>query len=194
MLPDKAQFLKVATIFEGGLVLIAYFVAWAAHLDPLETLRVSAAGLTSGILGTLPLLAFFALTYAYPVTSLREIKRFLEDKLGPLLTRCRWYELLYLGFLAGVSEEILFRGVLQPWLERDWGGIGGLVFSNLIFALAHWITPMYGLLAGLTGGYLGLSMDFGSERNLLVPILIHSIYDFLAFIAVTASYRRSSHG
>lgn len=58
-----------------------------------------------------------------------------------------------------------------------------------MFALVHWISPLYALLAGLTGIYLGFALDVGGERNLLVPILIHSLYDIVAFLAVAASYR-----
>jgi hypothetical protein len=189
-LPTKAQFLTLATWFEGGLIVVAYFLGWLLAVDPSTHLAPTPAALLYGVLGTLPLYLLFAVSYRFPAAGLQDIKRFLVEKLGPLLGACRWPELLYLGFLAGVSEEILFRGFLQPWLERDWGWLGGLVFSNLIFALVHWVTPLYALLAGLTGAYLGLALDFGGERNLLVPILIHSLYDFLAFLAVAATYRR----
>ena len=191
LIPTRTQFLRLATVFEGSLVLVAYAIGWMAGIDPLAHLRFDAETWLYGVGGTLPLYGGFALAYAFPSPGMAHIKRFLIDNLGPLLASCRWYHLLYLGVLAGASEELLFRGVLQPWLERDWGGIGGLVFSNMIFALAHWVTPLYGLLAGLTGAYLGLALDVGSERDLGVPFLIHSLYDFLAFIAVAETYRKS---
>jgi hypothetical protein len=162
-------------------------------VDPLAHVSFDAMALVWGVLGTVPLYLLFALSYGFPVAGMQDIKRFLVDKLGPFLGRCRWPDLLYLGFLAGISEEILFRGFLQPWLERDWGWLGGLVFSNMIFALVHWVTPLYALLAGLTGAYLGWTLDFGGERNLLVPILIHALYDFLAFLAVAQTYRSRQH-
>jgi membrane protease YdiL (CAAX protease family) len=190
-MPSKLQFLKLATWFEGGLILIAYAVGWLVSVDPLASWTADPMALAWGIAGTLPLYALFAVTYRFPMTGMQDIKRFLVEKLGPFLDGCRWQELLYLGFLAGVSEEILFRGLLQPWLERDWGWLGGLVFSNMIFALVHWVTPLYALLAGLTGAYLGLALDFSGERNLLIPVLIHALYDFLAFLAVAQTYRRS---
>lgn len=188
-LPSKAQFLRLATWFEGGLILVAYAVGWLVSVDPLAHFVVEPEALLWGVLGTLPLYLLFVLFYSVPLGGMQDIKRFLLDKLGPFLGGCRWPELLYLGFLAGVSEEILFRGFLQPWLERDWGWWGGLVFSNMIFALVHWVTPLYALLAGLTGAYLGWALDFGGERNLLAPILIHALYDFLAFLAVARTYR-----
>jgi membrane protease YdiL (CAAX protease family) len=189
-MPSKTQFLRLATWFEGGLILIAYAVGWLVSVDPLAHWAADPMALVWGIAGTLPLYVLFAVTYSVPIAGMRDIKRFLVEKLGPFLGGCRWPELLYLGFLAGISEEILFRGLLQPWFERDWGWLGGIVFSNMIFALVHWVTPLYALLAGLTGAYLGLALDFGGERNLSIPILIHAIYDFLAFLAVARTYRR----
>jgi membrane protease YdiL (CAAX protease family) len=185
----RLEFLGLATLFEGGLIVIAVLVGWLVSIDPWQNLIFNHAAFVWGIVGTLPLLAFFAISYYYPGDDLHQIKRFLIEKLGPVFHSCRWYDLLYLALLAGVSEELLFRGALQPWLETLQGRAFGLVASSLLFGLAHWVTPVYALLAALTGLYLGLSLDFGGARNLLVPILIHALYDFIAFLAVVYSYR-----
>ena len=184
----RGQVLWLASVFELGLVVLAYALGGLLDIDPVAALRVDATGLFWGALGTLPLYGLFLLSDRLDAT--REIRRFLIDKMGPLLAACSGPELLYLGLLAGITEEILFRGLLQPWLELDWGWLGGLVFSNLAFALVHWITPVYALLAGVCGLYLGLMLDVGPERNLLTPILIHALYDFLAFVAVASAWRR----
>jgi hypothetical protein len=44
--------------------------------------------------------------------------------------------------------------------------------------------------------YLGLSLDAGNEKNLLTPILIHTTYDFLAFVVIAQTYQHetSMHG
>ena len=47
-------------------------------------------------------------------------------------------------------------------------------------------------MAGLAGLYLGLALDIGGERNLVPPILIHALYDFLAFMVVARSYVAAS--
>jgi membrane protease YdiL (CAAX protease family) len=64
-----------------------------------------------------------------------------------------------------------------------------LIASSIIFGLVHAVTPLYALLATLVGIYLGLAMDYGGERNLLTPIIIHGLYDFLAFLVIVRTYR-----
>ncbi|MDD5034928.1 MAG: CPBP family intramembrane metalloprotease [Methylococcaceae bacterium] len=186
---DRASFLKIASLFEGGLVVAAYLIGWLGDVDPLANLRPELKALSWGLAGTVPLYLLFLLSYHIPVGRLHAIKRFLIERMGPLLDACHWRDLLYLGLLAGITEEILFRGVLQPMMEASWGWTAGIVASNILFAMAHFVTPCYALLAGLTGVYLGFALDFGGERNLLTPILIHAIYDFLAFLAVARTYR-----
>ena len=190
---NRTTFLRVATVFEGSLVIAAYIIGWLTDVDPLANLRLQPQALLWGLAGTAPLYLYFLVSYHLPYGELRTIKRFLIDKMGPLLEKCHWSELLYLGVLAGITEETLFRGLLQPLFETHWGWAAGIILSNLLFASAHSITSLYALLAGLTGVYLGLALDIGGSRNLLTPITIHAAYDFLAFLAVVRTYR-SEHG
>jgi membrane protease YdiL (CAAX protease family) len=188
----RSDFLRIATLFEGGLVVVAYLLGWIGDIDPLADLNFNIAALTWGVAGTVPLYLLFLISYRLPIDELQSIKRLLIDKMGPLLDVCRWQDMIYLGLLAGVTEEVLFRGLLQPWIESAWGWEAGLIGSNILFAFAHWITPLYAILAGLTGLYLGIALDISGERNLGVPILIHALYDILAFMAVTRTYREKN--
>jgi membrane protease YdiL (CAAX protease family) len=186
---SRDRFLLLATVFEGGLLGIAFLLGWLLSIDPIAHWALSTSAVAWGLIGTIPLYALFVVSYRATSGGLKQIRELLLERLGPFLDACTALDLIYLGLLAGVTEEVLFRGLLQPWFESSWGWLGGLVFSNLVFALAHWVTPLYGLLAGLTGAYLGWSLDVSGERNLLVPVLIHGVYDVLAFMAVTRSYR-----
>lgn len=186
----RARFLRLATWCEGAALLIALALAWALNIAPLESLSLSPSVIAWAALGTLPPYLVFVVAYREPGGQMRLIKDFLVEHLGPPLSACSRAELIYVAALAGIGEELLFRGVLQIWLERHWGWLGGLVFSNMLFALLHWVTPLYGLLAGITGIYLGWWLDATGERNLAVPMLIHGTYDFLAFLAVAESFRQ----
>ncbi len=186
---DRSQLLKLAFYFEGGLGGLALLLGWITDVQPLSSLQLTGTAISAGILGTIPLFLLFLLFFQHPVGALYPIKRTLIDVLGPLLSACRWHELLLLAALAGLSEEMLFRGFLQEWLELKAGPAAGLLGSNLLFGLAHMVTPLYALLAGVIGVYLGLLFDVGEQRNLLTPVIIHGLYDYLAFLVVVRTFR-----
>jgi len=185
------DFFKSACYFEASLILVAVFLGWAAAIDPFENIYFSETAIAFGVIGTAPLFLMFLALEKVQGESVVNIRKLLLNTLGPGLHRYHWTDLLILAAIAGVSEELLFRGVIQPWIETSWGITAGLIFSNIIFGLVHAVTPLYAVLAALVGIYLGLSLDYGGERNLLTPIIIHGFYDFLAFVALMRAYRAS---
>lgn len=193
---DKHQlnpnnFFKKACSFEAALILVAVLLGWIAGINPFAYLHFSEPAIVYGVIGAMPLFLLFLVLEQIQTESVVKIKNVLFEVLGPSLYRCHWTDLLILASIAGLSEELLFRGVIQPWLESSWGMTAGLIGSNIIFGLAHAMTPLYAVLAALVGIYLSLSIDYGGDRNLLVPIVIHGLYDFLAFIALMRAYRAS---
>ncbi|MFM7058998.1 MAG: lysostaphin resistance A-like protein [Planctomycetota bacterium] len=118
-----------------------------------------------------------------------QIRRFLRDTVGIYLARCSWIDLFLLAVLAGVCEEIFFRGFLYSWIAC-WNPVLAVMLSNLLFALAHAVTPLYALLAGFLGLYLTALMAVDPTPNLLIPILAHTLYDLIAFAVVISDYRR----
>ena len=102
----------------------------------------------------------------------------------PLFRNCRFLELAVIAALAGLGEEMLFRGLIQAAVaERIGGPCGvwlGLLMAAVLFGLLHPITPTYAVLAGSIGLYLGwLWLACG---NLLAPIVAHGTYDFVALL------------
>jgi membrane protease YdiL (CAAX protease family) len=184
-------FFKMACAFEAALILVAVFLGWIADINPFADLHFSESAIAYGVIGTIPLFLLFLTMEQMQTESLLKIKNMLFETLGSNLHRYHWTDLLILASIAGLSEELLFRGLIQPWMESSWGMTAGLVGSNVIFGLAHAVTPLYAVLAALVGIYLGLSMDYAGDRNLLLPIVIHGLYDFLAFIALLRAYRAS---
>lgn len=187
--PD--HFFKNACLFEAALIVVAVVIGWLGAINPFAFLHYSESAIIYGILGTIPLFLLFLLMEQITAGSVVTIRRLLLETLGPSLHRYHWTDLFILAAIAGISEEILFRGVIQPWMETSWGLTVGLVGSNVIFGLVHAVTPLYAVLAALVGIYLGLALDYGDDRNLLTPIIIHGLYDFLAFLALMRSYRAS---
>ena len=185
------DFFKSACYFEASLVFVAVFLGWVADIDPLENIYFSETAIAYGVIGTVPLFLMFLALEKMQGESVVNIRKLLLNTLGPGLYRYHWTDLFILAAIAGVSEELLFRGVIQPWIENSWGITAGLIGSNIVFGLVHAVTPLYAALAALVGIYLGLSLDYGGDRNLLIPIIIHGFYDFLAFVALMRVYRAS---
>jgi membrane protease YdiL (CAAX protease family) len=177
-------------VLEGGLALVALVLGWFVGVDPLAHLTFNWSALGWAVGGSIPLMLFFLVSYRFPIGPLWPIKQLLIKNLGPYLDACRWHDLLLIALLAGVCEELFFRGFLQPWIESIGGPLASLIGSNLVFALIHFITQTYALLAGLMGAYLGLLLDASGQRNLLIPILAHTIYDLLAFVIVVRTFRQ----
>jgi membrane protease YdiL (CAAX protease family) len=180
-LTNRYDFLGVAILFEGGLVGVAGALGWWFGVDPLSRLSWEGRGVAWGAAATVPMIGFFLVATRLPLGPLQEIKQFLLEALGPSLAACRWYDLLLVAAVAGVGEELLFRGVLHP--------LAGPVWSNVLFGLAHFITPTYAILAGLLGHFLGWLLDY--SENILAPIIAHGLYDFLAFLVVVREFRRN---
>lgn len=188
--PIKPEnFFKTACYFESSLIIVAVALGWVAEIDPFEHIYFSESAVMYGLFGTLPLFLIFLALEQMPFPSVQNIRQILIETLAPGLHRYHWADLFILAIIAGVSEEVLFRGVIQPWMENSWGMMAGLIVSNLLFGLVHAITPLYAVLATAVGIYLGLFLDYGGERNLLTPIVIHAVYDFLAFLAIMKTYR-----
>jgi membrane protease YdiL (CAAX protease family) len=189
-LPSMPHFFRNACYFEASLIIMALILGQIADINPFESLYFSESAILYGLLGTLPLGLLFLTIEHIPSASLEKIRQLLLNSLCPYLHQHSWADLFMLAMIAGIGEEVLFRGVLQPWLERAWGMNAGLCLSSFIFGFVHALTPLYALLAGLVSVYLGLSLDYGESRNLLIPVVIHALYDFLVLLIILKKYRQ----
>ena len=180
-----------AALFEASLAFLAVLLGWILGQSPAETLRVSPAAILLGVMAVLPLLALLLACETVPWRPVQEVRRVLNDLIVPMFKSCTWVELAAISLLAGIGEELLFRGVFQP-ATADWTGdflphspaaamCGdwiALVAVAILFGLLHAVNTAYAVLATLMGLYLGwLWLVTG---NLAVPIVAHAVYDFLA--------------
>jgi hypothetical protein len=183
----RRGFLNLAAYFEGATLLVGVLLGWASGTFPAGTLRFTGSDFVWGVAAVVPLLPL--LVFA------QDLRRQVREMLGEPLSQCRWYDLAALALLAGLSEELLFRGVLEPWIGR-WDPWVGLIAANVLFGLAHAVSAKYLLFAALIGVYFSL-LKHGwpawggamGEQNLLRPIVAHAVYDLLAFLVIVRDYR-----
>ena len=121
------------------------------------------------------------LTTRWPVGPLKPLGQLVERLLVPMFRPCTLVDLVLISAAAGVGEELLFRGVLQTGIAQWTGSVGLAVgMAAVVFGLAHPISITYAVLAAAIGVYLGWLLV--ATGNLLVPIVTHAAYDFLALV------------
>ncbi|MGA9522297.1 MAG: CPBP family glutamic-type intramembrane protease [Myxococcaceae bacterium] len=84
--------------------------------------------------------------------------------------------------LAPLSEELLFRGILLPWLSRWMPAWGAIAVSGVLFGALHF---HYGLFLVITVFY-GLVLGWArvSSRSLRAPILLHMLINGVGAVAL----------
>jgi len=104
----------------------------------------------------------------------RSAQYYLELVLKPLAIP----DTLWLGLLPGLSEELLFRGIMIPALGS---GVLAVIVSSVLFGVLHlggvqqW---PYGVWATAVGFLLGIIMIV--TGNLLIPIIAHILTNFIS--------------
>lgn len=88
-----------------------------------------------------------------------------------------------LSAAAGIGEEIFFRGTLQPLISSYLGPVVGIGASSIFFGTLHAATPRYAILATGLSVYLGIVQY--KYSCLLVPIVIHTLFDIVGFLRAT---------
>lgn len=181
----KALFAGYAV--EGGLGILAVALGWLSGIPLAREIRPSVRSLAWGLVGTLPMLAVLAvLTHVEwpPIARIRQIVRMFARH---LLLRASWVEIAALCILAGVGEELLFRGVIQALLAGWTNQAIGILLAGVLFGAVHFLTTAYFILAVAVGCYLGwLYLATGSLTS---PIVAHAVYDFVALVIVLRSVR-----
>lgn len=173
--------LQSAVFFQGVLAIGAVLIGWMVGFYPVDLIRLDPtvyADLIFALLLTVPMAGLFVLLARFPLGPFRSIREKMDELILPLFHRLTLFDLVLVSLLAGVGEELLFRGLLQPAIAYWTGPLIGLLAASVLFGLAHLITPTYAIMAGLMGCVIGWAMQV--TDNLLSAILIHAVYDFIA--------------
>ena len=165
-----------------GLGMITLAAAWTGILrgQDLRAWFPRAHWLADVALGTLTgvLFALLAWQLLDAVPALKQIERLIIRTLE--MRALRYYHAVLFGLLAGVPEEILFRGALQPTL--------GLLLTSIVFGALHAVTPAYFVYASTAGVVLGVLADWSGA--LWMPITAHAVIDLVMFALLIRMWRR----
>ncbi len=115
----------------------------------------------------------------------RSANKYLELVIKPLV----WPDLIWLGLLPGLSEELLFRGVMLPALGLN---LTAVIISSLLFGVLHlsgsdqWPYVVWATIIGFALGYCALITG-----NLAIPIVAHVLTNLVSSCLWKATHGRS---
>jgi membrane protease YdiL (CAAX protease family) len=161
-------------------------------VPPFAHFRFDAKAAGYGIAATLPLLGLLRWCLRTEWGPMRRLVSLVEERLTPYLAGASAWGIVLVSLMAGLGEEVLFRGVIQAGLADRlpaWLAVG---IAALLFGAAHWLTTSYAVFATVIGGYLGIL--FLVTGNLLAPAVTHALYDVVALsvlVRLKADARRS---
>jgi membrane protease YdiL (CAAX protease family) len=189
--PSPPDVYSMAVILEGGMAVAAGVIGWWVGVPPLETIARESvpwmhhlAAIGWGAAAAIPLLVAMLLSERYPIGPLRGLRQTVDEVVAPMFAPLTIVQLAVISILAGIGEEMLFRGLLQAglaeWTDARggvWLALGG---ASMAFGLCHYLSTTYFLVTTLIGMYLGAL--FLWTDNLLAPITSHAVYDFVALV------------
>jgi membrane protease YdiL (CAAX protease family) len=131
-----------------------------------------AVGLLLGLL-----VAVGTVSLGFAAYRLIPVMRKMADELAPVLVdRMGASDLVLISVFSGVSEEMFFRGAVQPEF--------GLVVAALTFGLVHigpdrryLIWTAWAIMAGFLFGFL-----YRFSGGLLAPVVAHSLHNAVTFL------------
>ncbi len=127
-------------------------------------------------------IAFLIFIFSTAISVKSQWGKKLEELFASLLTPIPIPAILMLSLLSSVGEELFFRGALLNQF--------GLIISSLLFGLVHF--PIYRsmipwtIMASLMGFVLGGLYLYSG--NLLAPIALHFLINFLNIWAINQKY------
>jgi membrane protease YdiL (CAAX protease family) len=176
--PNSESFTRIQILsFMGvtAVILLIITQVWrklgSINLIPLNfTLEAILLGclMAAGII-----IASIILTQVWP-----DYRRSAEQYLDLIITPLVIPDLIWVGVLPGLSEELLFRGVMIPAFGYD---LFAIIVSSILFGVLHlsdvqnWHYVVWAMVIGFILGYSAYLTG-----NLLVPIIAHGLTNFFS--------------
>jgi uncharacterized protein len=179
---QRSDGFAMAVVVEGGLALAALVLAWLFRVTLRDMFPAVGPPLTSaimrGLLATIPMLVIFWLLVNSNWAMMRQLREQVQWLIDEMFPSRSIGQFAMVAVLAGVGEELLFRGAVQSILGNWTTPVIGLVITSLLFGLAHALSKLYFVFAVAVGAFLGWMAL--KHNDLVAPMIAHGVYDFLA--------------
>lgn len=106
------------------------------------------------------------------LSNLAELSVTYQETAEALYTPSLLVQIICLGIIVPICEELVFRGLIYKRMRRDKSAIGAIITSSLVFGLWHMnsVQMIYGIICGILLAYL--YEKYGSVK---APIFAHML-------------------
>jgi membrane protease YdiL (CAAX protease family) len=186
----------MAVIVEGGLAVAALVLAWLFRVNLRDMFPAVGPPLLSailrGLLATLPMLVIFLMLINSNWPMMRQMREQVQWLIDEMFPSRSIMQFAMIAVLAGVGEELLFRGAMQSILASWTTPVIGLMITSVLFGLAHALSKLYFLFAVAVGAFFGWMAL--SCNDLVAPMIAHGVYDFLALAYLSRRKTQQPNG
>ncbi len=171
---SRIRLLTIALLAEGAVLVLAVLLALWLDINLLPVSYDLGRDVAVGSLAAVLPAALFVWSLSRQASRISWIGSLQKTllTLQVVFSQARILDLIAISLIAGIAEEMLFRGVIQTQL--------GILPASILFGLAHLITPIYAVVATIMGIYIGILYQMFD--SLLVPVQLHFIYDLFALL------------
>ncbi|MFP6582860.1 MAG: type II CAAX endopeptidase family protein [Candidatus Hydrogenedentota bacterium] len=186
---NRSQLIMMTLLIEGLMLVAGVGIALWRDASFWQISSVTSSAVLLGIVSAVPPLVII-IGISESDTKLGALGR---ENFGPVIGLFKNVSILDIAFvsiMAGLSEEALFRGALQTFVADHMGIWAALAIISILFGFVHFLSLTYFVFATLIGLYLGILYVW--TDSLLVPILSHAVYDFVALVYGTRFMRKNN--
>jgi len=167
--------------FQGAIALVGALAVWVMGISDLAGDPGWFGAVIWGIAGSIVTYILLSALARAPgrirdslAGHMRQLRRFANEY--------SWRVLVILAILAGVGEELLFRGAVQGWLAWHLNDGLAILAASVLFGLVHYLSFTYFVMA--TGLGLVLGVAYWMSDSLMLVMVWHGVYDMIALYSL----------
>ncbi|MEO5820188.1 MAG: CPBP family intramembrane glutamic endopeptidase [Vicinamibacteraceae bacterium] len=183
MADASSRLLPLAVIGEGGLAIAGGVWLYAAAYPVAVGATWAALGSGVAVAAGLALVQWWLQTRAPHAALVRDLRDLQRTVFEPLFGSLSVPDMVAISALAGVGEEMFFRGALQAF--------AGWPIATLAFGACHlglsgrgWVLGAWAAVAGAVLAWLAIATG-----GLVAPIVAHAGYDLAALLWIRRQAR-----
>ncbi len=181
---SRSDVMLLSILIEAGMGALALIIGWLIAVPFHATIHLSPPNWVSLALGVgfgVAAAAVALLVQRLPLGFAKRLREKVDRIATEMLGECNVPDLIGISLLAGVGEELLFRGLIQQGLSQY--GVSTpvvIVLVAVLFGLLHSLSIAYVVAAAIAS--VGLSVLYLYTDDLVSVMVCHAVYDLVLLL------------